>query len=86
MNVFVIFGVCSRELLVKFLDNHCLTENQKNASSEETVVSAFDFIYLPMDFRYTHVIGGNSCRSLPTIQKTSYILVSYKNVFKIQKL
>ncbi|KAM7482654.1 hypothetical protein LguiB_007237 [Lonicera macranthoides] len=41
----------TRELLVKFLENHCLTENQKNASSEEGIVSAFDFIYLPMDFR-----------------------------------
>lgn len=41
-------------MLVEFLDDHCMVENQKvkTEKSEEQIVSAFDFVYLPMDFRY----------------------------------
>ncbi|XP_021611351.1 protein terminal ear1 homolog isoform X1 [Manihot esculenta] len=44
----------TRELLMEFLDKHCMVENQKamlrKSDCEETFVSAFDFLYLPMDF------------------------------------
>ncbi|KAH7835052.1 hypothetical protein Vadar_022427 [Vaccinium darrowii] len=43
------------ELLLRFLDEHCLLENRKrNTNSEEDddcTVSAYDFMYLPIDFR-----------------------------------
>ena len=48
----------SRELLIQFLDKHCRTENQKaeqlgeSSSSAHRVVSAYDFVYLPLDLRY----------------------------------
>ncbi|XP_059437590.1 protein terminal ear1 homolog [Corylus avellana] len=43
----------TRNMLVEFLDDHCMLENQKlnTKNSEEHVVSAFDFVYLPIDFR-----------------------------------
>lgn len=44
-------------MLMEFLDEHCAKENQKlgldiseNADEEERIVSAFDFLYLPIDF------------------------------------
>ncbi|KAJ9189672.1 hypothetical protein P3X46_000937 [Hevea brasiliensis] len=44
----------TRELLMEFLDKHCMLENQKaklqKSDCEETILSAFDFLYLPMDF------------------------------------
>ncbi|KAF7126833.1 hypothetical protein RHSIM_Rhsim11G0182300 [Rhododendron simsii] len=44
----------SGELLLKFLDEHCLLENQKskeeNSEEGDCTVSAFDFMYLPIDF------------------------------------
>ncbi|KDP41733.1 hypothetical protein JCGZ_26751 [Jatropha curcas] len=40
----------SRELLMEFLDDHCMQENEKVKIKNETIVSAFDFLYLPMDF------------------------------------
>ncbi|XP_059649998.1 protein terminal ear1 [Cornus florida] len=50
-------GKDSRGLLLKFLDQHCMAENEKinkfnpNEETEEQTVSAFDFLYLPMDFK-----------------------------------
>ncbi|GLT72788.1 hypothetical protein SLA2020_446920 [Shorea laevis] len=44
----------TRNMLVEFLDNHCMLENQKaktHDNLEEHIVSAFDFVYLPIDFR-----------------------------------
>ncbi|KAL5855924.1 hypothetical protein ACOSQ4_005726 [Xanthoceras sorbifolium] len=45
----------TREMLMDFLDDHCMVENQKakqlqNGEAESIIVSAFDFLYLPMDF------------------------------------
>lgn len=41
-----------RELLIQFLDDHCLQENQiKDDDEDEGFVSAYDFIYLPLDLR-----------------------------------
>ena len=51
-------------MLMQFLDEHCMRENQKlkleNDSEEEDdhdheeqrIISAYDFLYLPIDFRY----------------------------------
>ncbi|XP_042752343.1 protein terminal ear1 [Lactuca sativa] len=39
----------TRELLVKLLEDHCKQENKKD---ENVVRSAFDFVYLPVDFKY----------------------------------
>ena len=36
---------------MQILDEHCLLETQKSHEDED---SAFDFLYLPMDFRYIH--------------------------------
>ncbi|KAJ8530217.1 hypothetical protein K7X08_037052 [Anisodus acutangulus] len=41
-----------REMLMQFLDEYCLVENQKATDSKgQHVVSAYDFLYLPMDFK-----------------------------------
>ncbi|KAK9287087.1 hypothetical protein L1049_015497 [Liquidambar formosana] len=45
----------TRQMLVHFLEEHCLKENQRVVSekceeAEEHILSAFDFLYLPMDF------------------------------------
>ncbi|KAL6963796.1 hypothetical protein U1Q18_034803 [Sarracenia purpurea var. burkii] len=37
-------------LPLRFLDEHCMSENQQ-IKLEDNTVSAFDFLYLPMDFR-----------------------------------
>ncbi|XP_038707245.1 protein MEI2-like 1 [Tripterygium wilfordii] len=44
---------CKRGLVMKFLDYHCKNENRKSRydSAEERVILAYDFFYLPMDFR-----------------------------------
>ncbi|KAM5548689.1 hypothetical protein ABKV19_000215 [Rosa sericea] len=39
----------SRDLLMTFLDKHCANENRKSDGGEESE-SAFDFLYLPIDF------------------------------------
>ncbi|XP_052114056.1 uncharacterized protein LOC110278386 [Arachis duranensis] len=41
-----------RDDLVKFLENHCMVENSKiEQGFEKTDVLAFDFVYLPIDFK-----------------------------------
>ncbi|XP_011010958.1 PREDICTED: protein terminal ear1-like [Populus euphratica] len=46
----------TREMLMEFLDRHCKMENEKakkhqnSDSAREAIVSAFDFLYLPIDF------------------------------------
>nr|GEV02001.1 protein terminal ear1 homolog [Tanacetum cinerariifolium] len=35
------------EMLVKFLGDHCKTQNEMVGNDEK---SAFDFVYLPIDF------------------------------------
>lgn len=45
-------------MLVEFLDDHCMLENKKvkdDNSEEPNIVSAFDFVYLPIDFRYAYM-------------------------------
>ncbi|XP_018815315.2 protein terminal ear1 homolog [Juglans regia] len=39
----------TRKMLVEFLDEHCKLENEK-VETEEQIVSAFNFVYLPIDF------------------------------------
>ncbi|XP_047320758.1 protein MEI2-like 1 [Impatiens glandulifera] len=39
------------EMLLKFIDEHCMFENQKSKEEGETNRSAYDFMYLPIDFR-----------------------------------
>ncbi|KAJ0009741.1 hypothetical protein Pint_34785 [Pistacia integerrima] len=48
----------TREMLMNFLDDHCMVENEKAmvqnsvaAKEESAIVSAFDFLYLPIDFQ-----------------------------------
>ena len=51
----VLVYVSRREMLIDFLERHCLYENQKLADKKEehaTKKSAFDLVYLPIDFRY----------------------------------
>lgn len=43
---------CSRDMLIKFLDDHCMRENGRGNGNVEGNVFAFDCVYLPMDFRY----------------------------------
>lgn len=57
--ILVLFSFISREMLLQFLDEHCMKENQKlglenseEADEEDRIVSAFDFLYLPIDFEY----------------------------------
>ncbi|KAF8365015.1 hypothetical protein HHK36_032980 [Tetracentron sinense] len=40
-----------REMLLDLLDKHCLGENEKAQLSSNPCLSAYDFVYLPMDFR-----------------------------------
>ncbi|OMO75564.1 RNA recognition motif 2 [Corchorus olitorius] len=40
----------TREMLKNSLDQQCLEMNQKEESNEEELWSAFDFLYLPIDF------------------------------------
>ncbi|KAL1324223.1 hypothetical protein HN51_034386 [Arachis hypogaea] len=42
----------TRDDMVKFLENHCMVENSKvEQGFEKTDVLAFDFVYLPIDFK-----------------------------------
>ncbi|KAK1304476.1 hypothetical protein QJS10_CPB11g01188 [Acorus calamus] len=43
----------SREMFIKFLDDHCKEVNDKAKleNPSEPSISAYDFLYLPMDFR-----------------------------------
>ncbi|XP_015158256.1 protein terminal ear1 homolog [Solanum tuberosum] len=43
----------NREMLMQFLDEHCLLENQKarDSNGENIHIFAYDFLYLPMDFK-----------------------------------
>nr|GEY02809.1 phospholipase-like protein [Tanacetum cinerariifolium] len=43
----------TRELLVKFLEDHCKTQNEMVGNDEK---SAFDFVYLPIDFKHVYNI------------------------------
>ncbi|XP_049350447.1 protein terminal ear1 homolog [Solanum verrucosum] len=49
----------NREKLMQFLDDYCLLENQKaRDSNEENIhVFAYDFLYLPMNFKMTSSAG-----------------------------
>ncbi|KAJ6927291.1 hypothetical protein NC651_011379 [Populus alba x Populus x berolinensis] len=54
----------SREMLMEFLDSHCMKENEKaklqnSDSTKETIVSAFDFLCLPVDLNhsYLYIVG-----------------------------
>lgn len=40
----------TRDLLLDFLEEHCMLENAEEANGEEST-HAFDFLYLPIDFR-----------------------------------
>ncbi|CAE6090566.1 unnamed protein product [Arabidopsis arenosa] len=40
----------TREMMIEYMDKHC-EEANKSGKNEEFTISAYDFIYLPMDFR-----------------------------------
>ncbi|AED91224.1 putative mei2-like protein [Arabidopsis thaliana] len=42
----------TREMMIQFMDKHC-EEANKSGKNEEFTISAYDFIYLPIDFRTT---------------------------------
>lgn len=71
---------------MEFLDKHCMVENQKamlrKSDCEETFVSAFDFLYLPMDFGYVSSLNASSFIHL-FFRFSDIILVSFgfKSVF-----
>nr|GEY42353.1 hypothetical protein [Tanacetum cinerariifolium] len=44
-----------RELLVKFLEDHCKTQNEMVGNDEK---SAFEFVYLPIEFKCQHMLPG----------------------------
>ncbi|KAK2435299.1 MEI2 protein [Trifolium repens] len=41
----------NRDMLVEFLEDHCMVENTKEKENGEESTFAFDFVYLPIDFR-----------------------------------
>ncbi|KAI5388431.1 hypothetical protein KIW84_074210 [Lathyrus oleraceus] len=41
----------NRDMIVKFLENHCMVENAKDQENGEENTFSFDFVYLPIDFR-----------------------------------
>ncbi|KAK2381700.1 MEI2 protein [Trifolium repens] len=41
----------NRDMLVEFLEDHCNVENAKEKENGEESTFAFDFVYLPIDFR-----------------------------------
>ncbi|CAK8576620.1 unnamed protein product [Lathyrus sativus] len=41
----------TRDMIVKFLENHCKVENAKDQESGVENTFSFDFVYLPIDFR-----------------------------------
>ncbi|CAK8576618.1 unnamed protein product [Lathyrus sativus] len=41
----------TRDMIVKFLENHCMVENAKDRENGEENTYSFDFVYLPIDFR-----------------------------------
>ena len=43
----------SRDMSLDFLEEHCMRENAKDQANGEESTHAFDFHYLPIDFRYT---------------------------------
>ncbi|KAF7848582.1 hypothetical protein BT93_L1827 [Corymbia citriodora subsp. variegata] len=48
----------TRELLIDFLDKHCQMENQKaEAEGDDAIISAYDFVYLPLDLRRKANLG-----------------------------
>ncbi|KAG9442887.1 hypothetical protein H6P81_018741 [Aristolochia fimbriata] len=40
----------TRKMLLDFLDRHCREENGRSLDTHDEAASAFDFVYLPMDF------------------------------------
>ncbi|WCJ40913.1 terminal EAR1-like 1 [Euphorbia peplus] len=40
----------TRKLLMEMIDEHCKNENEESKKRNEKQVSAFDFLYLPIDF------------------------------------
>ncbi|XP_057451142.1 protein MEI2-like 4 [Lotus japonicus] len=67
----------TRDMLIKFLDDHCMRENGRGNGNVEGNVFAFDCVYLPMDFRtgmnkgYAFVNFTNSEAALKFTQTTS---------------
>jgi hypothetical protein len=48
---FIFYDWYSRDMLVEFLEDHCMVENTKEKENGEESTFAFDFVYLPIDFR-----------------------------------
>nr|DAD46928.1 TPA_asm: hypothetical protein HUJ06_016865 [Nelumbo nucifera] len=82
----------SRQMLMSFLDEHCMKENEKlkrPAGAEEDSLLAFDFLYLPMDFK-RRLNKGYAFVNFTNANAASRLHVSlnkYKwEVFKSQKI
>ncbi|KAK9111597.1 hypothetical protein Scep_019116 [Stephania cephalantha] len=43
----------NRKILVDMLDTHCFHQNQNISSQQSAIPSEYDFVYLPIDFKYT---------------------------------
>ncbi|TXG64622.1 hypothetical protein EZV62_011616 [Acer yangbiense] len=75
----------TRDMLMDFLDDHCNLENQKakqliiqihnvDAEAEPIIVSAFDFLYLPMDFKEKKSLRG-------TLKAPSLLVRANMNIY-----
>lgn len=50
---FLFFSLRSRLNLVELLDKYCMEENREaNKEGEILIPTAYDFLYLPIDFKY----------------------------------
>jgi hypothetical protein len=43
---------CSQKLLLNMLDNHCIHCNEQIANGDDQPLSSYDFLYLPIDFKW----------------------------------
>nr|GEV76192.1 hypothetical protein [Tanacetum cinerariifolium] len=62
-----------RKLLVKFLKDHCKTQNEMVGNDEK---SAFDFVYLPID--YMHSIVYRNSQVYTIVRELHLLLHNYK--------
>lgn len=48
-HMLMINNICRREMMIEYMDKHC-EEANKSEKDEESTISAYDFIYVPIDF------------------------------------
>jgi len=49
---FLLMNYCSQKLLLNMLDNHCIHCNEQIANGDDQPLSSYDFLYLPIDFKW----------------------------------